>query len=333
MTIHSDFDLTPYTTFKVPAKARLFAEYDSIDELRSILNDKRFAALPRLHIGGGSNLLFTKPFEGLVLHSRMTGWSREDLDSHESVIHAESGLEWDKLVRITIDEGLYGLENLAYIPGEVGASAVQNIGAYGAEAKDCILAVHTIDTVTGEDKTFTNQECRYAYRDSLFKHIPGRYIVTKVSFRLSRDKKFNLGYGPLKELAGNPDLTAKDVYEKVTAIRKSKLPEPSELGSAGSFFKNPVVPQAKFVSLKAQFPDIPHYDAPNGVKIPAGWLIEHAGLKGCRIGKAEVYPRQCLVIVNLGGATSREVVDLYTHVMQTVDNVYGITLEPEANIL
>ena len=333
MTIVPDFDLTPYTTFHVPAQTRWFAEYGTIDELRSVLSDSRFKGMPFLHIGGGSNLLFTKPFDGIVLHSSMTGMSRNDISPTESILEAESGLNWDEFVRRSISEGLFGLENLAYIPGEVGASAVQNIGAYGVEAKDFIHSVSTIDTVSGCERTFTRDECRYAYRDSMFKHSAGRYIVTKVAYKLSRIRTFTLDYGPLKELASDPALTASIVYDKVVDIRKSKLPEPSELGSAGSFFKNPVVSVEKFNELKAAHPGMPSYDAPAGIKIPAGWLIEHAGLKGHRIGGAEVYPKQCLVIINTGSATARDIVDLYTFVQNTVERIYGIRLEPEANII
>ncbi len=333
MTILHDFDLTRHTTFHVPARAQWFAEYDNVDELIEILSDKRFSGMPRLHIGGGSNLLFTKPFEGLVLHSSMKKVKMEKLSDTRILVHAESGLNWDTFVRHTIAEGLYGLENLAYIPGETGASAVQNIGAYGVEAKDHIYTVDTLDTLTGDMRTFQADECAYAYRDSMFKHTNGRYIVTGVSYLLSRNPAFTLDYGPLKELASDPDLTAMKVYEKVVDIRRSKLPEPDELGSAGSFFKNPVVTAGKYAALKQTYPDMPHYDAPDGVKIPAGWLIEHAGLKGFRIGGAEVYPRQCLVIVNTGNATATDITSLYSHVQHTVRSKYGIDLHPEANII
>lgn len=333
MTIVPDFDLTQYTTFHVPAQTRWFAEYGTIDELRSILSDSRFNGMPLLHIGGGSNLLFTKPFDGLVLHSAMTGMSRRDISPTETILEAESGLNWDKFVRRSISEGLFGLENLAYIPGEVGASAVQNIGAYGVEAKDFIHSVSTIDTASGNERVFTRDDCRYAYRDSMFKHSAGKYIVTKVAYMLSRTEKYTLDYGPLKQLASAPGLTASKIYDKVVEIRRSKLPEPSELGSAGSFFKNPVVTVDKFNHLKSAHPDMPGYETPAGVKIPAGWLIEQAGLKGHRIGGAEVYPKQCLVITNTGSATALDIINLYTFIQNTIERLYGIRLEPEANII
>lgn len=333
MILQKDFDLTHLTTFHVPARTRWFAQYGSIDELLSILSDPRFSGMPRLHIGGGSNLLFTKPFEGIVLHSAMTRTARTELSETEAVLYAESGLEWDKFVRMSIEGGLYGLENLAYIPGETGASAVQNIGAYGIEAKDLILAVDTIDTFSGKSRRFNAGECAYAYRDSMFKHAKGRYIVTGVAYKLSKVKKFTLDYGPLKEMASIPDLTLEKVYDRIVEIRSSKLPDPAVIGSAGSFFKNPVVTEEMFKSLQCRYPQIPHYDAPGGMKIPAGWLIEHAGLKGYRIGGAEVYPKQCLVIANADNATAEDVVALYTHVRDTVRDTYGIFLEPEANII
>ncbi len=333
MTILPDFDLTRFTTFHVPATTRWFAEYDSIDELKEILSDRRFDGLPKMHIGGGSNLLFTKPYEGVILHSAMKSTRRKDISPDETILSAQAGLEWDTFVRQSIAEGLYGLENLAYIPGETGASAVQNIGAYGVEAKDRIYSVETIDTATGLTRTFTPEECGYGYRDSMFKHSDGRYIVTEVSYKLSKKPEFVLDYGPLKELSADKDLTAKKVYDRVVEIRRSKLPEPSELGSAGSFFKNPVVTTEKYGSLKSMYPDMPHYDAPNGVKIPAGWLIEHAGLKGYRMGGAEVYPKQCLVIVNTSNASAADVVTLFTHVSTVVADTYGIELYPEVNVI
>ncbi|MCM1504562.1 MAG: UDP-N-acetylmuramate dehydrogenase [Muribaculum sp.] len=333
MTILPDFDLTRLTTFHVPASTRWFAEYDNLDEFKEILSDGRFAGLPKMHIGGGSNLLFTKPFEGVVLHSAMKAVRREDISDTEAILRAEAGMEWDCLVRLSIAEGLYGLENLAYIPGEVGASAVQNVGAYGVEAKDRIYSVETIDTATGLPRTFSPEECRYGYRDSLFKHTCGRYIVTAVSYKLSKTPVFTLDYGPLRELAADKDLNAQKVYDRVVKIRKEKLPEPSQLGSAGSFFKNPVVPEEIFSSLKARHPEIPHYEAPAGVKIPAGWLIEHAGLKGFRKGGAEVYPKQCLVIVNTGDASASDVVDLFYHIKTVVLDKYGVELHPEVNVI
>lgn len=333
MRIIENFDLTSHTTFHLPAKARWFGEYHSLPELKSILNDVRFISLKWFHIGGGSNLLFTSYYDGLILHSAMKGLTIvEENDDHVKV-EVESGVIWNDFVHWAIERNLYGAENLAIIPGEVGAAAVQNIGAYGVEVKDIIAEVTTYDTLKEEVVIFDNPQCEYAYRDSFFKHSADRYIVLSVTFTLSKNLRFTLEYGPLKQLQEKPDLTLEEVYDTVVEIRNSKLPNPDIIGSAGSFFKNPIVNKAKFDGLQAQYPDIPNYPAGKDFKIPAGWLIENAGLKGFSIGKAQVYPKQCLVLVNNGGATSRDIIRLYQHVVSVIDKKYGIRLAPEVNIV
>lgn len=333
MRIIENFDLTPITTFHLPVKTRWYAEYNSLPELKSILNDTRFLSLKWLHIGGGSNLLFTSDFDGLIIHSAMKGLEIKNDDGDSVTVEVESGVIWDDFVRWTIEHNLYGAENLAIIPGEVGASAVQNIGAYGVEVKDIIAEVTCYDTLKEETVIFDNEQCEYAYRDSYFKHCASRYIVLSVTFRLSRSQHFTLEYGPLKELNGNSELTLSEVYSKIAEIRNSKLPDPDKIGSAGSFFKNPVVNKAKFDGLMAQYPGMPHYPVGKEYKIPAGWLIENAGLKGFSIGKAQVYPKQCLVLVNNGGASIKDIVQLYRYVVSVVDKKYGIRLSPEVNLI
>ncbi len=333
MRIIENFDLAPLTTFHLPAQARWYGEYSSFPELKSILNDPRFFSLKWFHMGSGSNLLFTSDFDGLVLHSAMKGLEIKDDDGTTVKVEVESGVVWDDFVRWTIDHDLYGAENLAIIPGEVGASAVQNIGAYGVEVKDIIFEVTTYDTLKEEIAIFSNKQCQYAYRDSFFKHCASRYIVLSVTFALSRTPHFSLEYGPLKQLKEKDSLTLKEVYDTIVDIRNSKLPNPDKIGSAGSFFKNPVVNKAKFDGLEATYPGIPHYEVGKLYKIPAGWLIENAGLKGLSVGKAQVYPKQCLVLVNNGGATAKDVLQLYQHVVNVVDKKYGIRLSPEVNII
>lgn len=334
-----DKDITSLTTFGIPAKAALFAEYSSAKELLRISRSPEFTDNEVLHIGGGSNLLFIKDFNGLVLHSAMKGITRYDKDPHTVFVIACAGEKWTDLVDWCLAEGLAGLENLAGIPGEVGAAPVQNVGAYGAEAADVIHNVECFDTVTREIKVFTNEECRFGYRDSRFKHDwKGRYYVLRVSFRLTPSAEAsNLTYGPLASLAETlghtPSIT--EVAAEVVRIRASKLPDPAVTGSAGSFFKNPVVSRYLFEEeILPAHPDIPHYKAgEHMVKIPAGWLIEHCGLKGAKEGGAAVWPKQCLVIANAGGATGRDVKELADRIVSTVRKKIGVSLSPEVNYI
>ncbi len=334
-----DKDLTPLTTFGIPAKARLFAEYSSVKELLKISRTEEFINNEVLHIGGGSNLLFASDFDGLVLHSGLKGIMRYDKDPATVFAMAYAGEKWDDFVNWCINEGLAGLENLAGIPGEVGAAPVQNIGAYGVEVKDLIHSVLCFDTVTRETVRFSGEECRFGYRDSFFKHEgKGRYYVIRVSFRLRKSElAANLDYSPLKKFAEQLGRTptTRELADEVIRIRNQKLPDPQEIGSAGSFFKNPVVNRYFYQEqMLGVDPDIPCYEVDeHHVKLPAGWLIEHAGLKGFRIGGAEVYPRQCLVIANAGNATAADVIRLSDHIVETVLQKYAVVLRPEVNII
>lgn len=335
MIQHHDFDLSQVTTFHIPATARLYAEYESIDELRELLFSPMYIEMEHLHIGGGSNLLFTSPFDGVVMHSAIKHIETVRTHGDNVYLKVSAGVYWDDFVKHCVDNDLYGAENLSYIPGEAGASAVQNVGAYGVEAKDIISEVHTIDSLTGKEKIFSREDCDYGYRHSIFKSpgFSGRYIITHVVYRLSTEKHFTLEYGPLKEFAAENDVNLRKVRERIIEIRRNKLPEPDELGSAGSFFKNPVITPEKFRQLKADYPELPSYPAPDGVKIPAAWLIENTGMKGKSIGGAQVYTRQCLVIVNTGNATAADVVALYEEIKEKVAARFGITLSPEVNII
>lgn len=335
----SDKDLTHLTTFGIPAKARLFAEYSSLKELTLISRTPEFLENEVLHIGGGSNLLFLHDFDGLVLHSAIKGIERYDKNDDTVYAIVGAGEKWTDFVDWCVASGLSGAENLAGIPGEVGAAPVQNVGAYGVEAKDIIHSVECFDTESRKTVTFMNDQCGFAYRDSRFKHEwKGRYYILRVSFKLSPSTEpHHLNYGPLSTLEERlgylPDIA--EVAAEVVKIRNSKLPDPKEIGSAGSFFKNPIVHKYYFEEqMKALDPDIPHYPVTdNYVKVPAGWLIEHAGLKGKRIGGAEVYPKQCLVIANTGNATARDVVRLSDFVVDEVRRRYAVVLEPEVNFI
>lgn len=346
--IETNKDITRFTTFGIPVKARYFSEYSSIKELLKISRSEEYLNNNVLHIGGGSNLLFLSDYDGLVLHSDMKRISRYDKDPETTYVIAEAGVKWSDLIEFCLKENLAGIENLAHIPGEVGASAVQNVGAYGVEAGDVIHSVRCFDTITREIVTFNNEECQFGYRDSAFKNNwKGRYFILEVAYKLVPDgEPQNLEYGPLKDLKDRLGRmpTIREVAEEVTAIRKSKLPEPEELGSAGSFFKNPEVRKRYWQEICALSGiEIPCFDLPPKnpedpdeipmVKINAAWLIDHAGLKGFRIGGASVYPRQPLVIVNDENASGENVKLLADKIIHEVKKKFYIDLYPEVNYI
>ena len=297
-------------TFGMDVKARLFIEYYSLDELRQVLREHK--GEPFLHIGQGSNLLFTKDFEGVILHS---GMARARFIDDETV-EAQNGLRLDDMIAQLTDMGYSGLEKLSLIPGEVGASAVQNVGAYGVEAKDVILRVNTINVETLEERVFTNEECRFGYRDSIFKHeLKGKYIVTSVVYKVKPGE-------------------ASKTREEIIQTRMAKLPAVGEVGSAGSFFMNPFVPQQQADELLKRYPDMPHFPVEGGlVKIPAAWLIEQCGWKGKTLGGAQVWPKQPLVIVNADHATSEDIIALADAISKSVKDKFGITISPEVNYI
>lgn len=309
MQVVSNISLLPYNTFGIDAKAKIFAEYTSVDELKDLLTKYRGEKI--LHIGQGSNLLFTADFDGVILHS---GMARARFLDDETV-EAQSGLRLDDLIAQLTDMGYCGMEKLSLIPGEVGASAVQNVGAYGVEAKDVILSVKTLDVETLEERVFTNAECRFGYRDSAFKHeLKGRYIVTSVIYHVTK---------------GDASKTREEIIE----TRKAKLPTVGEVGSAGSFFMNPFVPEEQANALLAIYPDMPHFPSPQGVKIPAAWLIEQCGYKGKTHGGAQVWPKQALVIVNANNATAQDIIDLAAAISASVKDRFGIDIHPEVNYI
>lgn len=337
--IQQDVDITTLTTFKIPVRAKYYAEYKSERELLYISRQPEFLENPVLHIGGGSNLLFLRDFDGLVLHSAVKGITRYDKDDHNAFVIAGGGENWASFVEWTIGRGLAGLENLSGIPGEVGASPVQNVGAYGVEAGDLIHSVECFDISTRRTCRFTAEECRFGYRDSFFKHVgKGRYIVLRVSFRLRPDGVArNLSYGPLENLRQTlgHEPSIREVADEVLRIRAAKLPDPAVIGSAGSFFKNPVVHNGKISEVKA-LTGIELSGHPVGetfTKLSAAWLIDQAGMKGASCGGARVYERQPLVIVNDGNATSDDVCVLARRVSEAVRGKFLIDLAPEVNYI
>ena len=309
MKIERDISLLPYNTFGIDAKAKVFIEYYSLDELRQVLKEHKGERI--LHIGQGSNLLFTADFNGVILHS---GMARARFLDDETV-EAQNGLRLDDLIAQLTDMAYCGMEKLSLIPGEVGASAVQNVGAYGVEAKDVILRVNTIDVETLEERVFSNEECRFGYRDSAFKHeLKGKYIVTSVVYKVKPGE-------------------ATKTREEIIQTRMAKLPTVGEVGSAGSFFMNPFVPEEKANELLAQYPDMPNFPSPQGVKIPAAWLIEQCGWKGKTLGGAQVWPKQPLVIVNANKASAKDIMNLAAAVSASVQDKFNITINPEVNYI
>ncbi len=329
--------LLPYNTFGMDVKASRFVEYASVEELRGLWNAEREAVARALHIGEGSNLLFASDYEGLILHSAIKGYTVVKETEEEVEVRVGAGEVWDDFVAYTVANGWYGAENLSLIPGEVGASAVQNIGAYGVEAKDLIVSVDTFGLETGEERRFMREECRYAYRESVFKQeLKGKYAVTFVTYRLKKHPVFHLEYGNIRaELEKQGcQVDLENVRRIIIAIRQAKLPDPKVLGNAGSFFMNPVVPKMQFEALLAQYPDMPHYPVDDAhVKIPAGWMIDRCGWKGKRVGHAGVHEKQALVLVNCGGATGKEVMHLAEEIVASVRERFGVTIRPEVNYI
>lgn len=337
MKVLKDHSLLSHNTFGMDVKASLFIEYASVEELKRVLRDYLPKERDWLHIGGGSNLLFTADFQGVVLHSGIKGYEVLEENDEEVIVRAGAGEVWDDFVAYTVARGWYGAENLSLIPGEVGASAVQNIGAYGVEAKDLIVRVETIEVATGKDRIFENEECGYAYRESVFKSLLKRqYVVTKVCYRLRKTPSYHLDYGNVRaELERQGcELTLEHVREGIIRIREGKLPDPKVQGNAGSFFMNPIVPREQFEALLAQYPQMPHYVVDDErVKIPAAWMIDRCGWKGKRLGRAGVHDKQALVLVNLGGATGEEVIRLSEEIRKSVLEKFGVGISPEVNFI
>lgn len=332
MPLFENMPLRDKHTFHMDAQTRYWADFESVGELCDLLQDDRFGNVPVFPVGGGSNLLFTRDYPGLLIHSVICSIESKVQPDGSVLVRAGSGVVWDDLVRFTVEHGWSGLENLSGIPGEVGASPVQNIGAYGSEAKDSIVSVEALNVETRTLRTFSKSECQFGYRDSIFKkELKYKFIVCYVTYQLSTDFVPNLKYGDLNERmerAGGPNL--QNVRNAVLEIRGSKLPDPSEMGNAGSFFMNPEISTQQFESVQSAHPEIPNWPLSNGlVKVSAAWCIDQAGWKGKSLGNAAVHDKQALVLVNPGKATASDVIRLSDRIIQDVQAKFGITLKPE----
>lgn len=321
-------------TFGLDVKAGRWLEYASMEELKALIAEGQISS-PYLHVGSGSNLLFLGDFEGTVLHSAIKSIEMVNQDAEKVWLRVGAGVIWDDFVAYCVEHGYYGAENLSLIPGEVGASAVQNIGAYGVEVKDLISCVETVD-VHGDRRVFGVEECGYAYRNSVFKRPDMKsFFVTHVTFALNKAEQYTLNYGTIRqELEKYPQIDLATVRQVIVSIRESKLPDPKVLGNAGSFFMNPIVTRTKYETLLQEYPSMPSYqvDATH-VKIPAGWMIEQCGWKGKSLGNAAVHDKQALVLVNCGGATGADIVALSDAVRAAVREKFGVEIHPEVNMI
>lgn len=338
MITGKNISLVNANTFGIDAMAAGYAEAGSRDDVIALYRDGAFRE-PFFILGGGSNILLLGDFDGLVVKNCIKGITEEASAGGEVVVCAGAGVEWDDLVRYCVDRNYGGIENLSLIPGRVGAAPIQNIGAYGCELKDAFEQLEAIDLQTGEVSVFRHKDCRFGYRDSIFKHeLKGRLMIVSVSLRLRIGRRPDTSYGAIRQeldsmgAGKDPDIRA--VGRAVSAIRERKLPDPEETGNAGSFFKNPLVSKSHFDRLKERYPDIHHYpDASGNVKIPAGWMIEACGWKGKKMGRAGVHAKQALVLVNHGNASGREIMELATAVKASVAERFGIDLEMEVNVV
>ncbi|MDO7897986.1 UDP-N-acetylmuramate dehydrogenase [Pseudomonas citrulli] len=335
LQLQAGVSLKPFNSFGVDVAARLFAEAHGDGDVREALAYARDHDVPLLVIGGGSNLLLTGDIDALVLRMASQGIRLLSDDGERVVVEAEAGEPWHPFVQYTLAQGWSGLENLSLIPGTVGAAPMQNIGAYGVEVKDVFAGLTALDRQTGELREFNLEQCRFAYRDSLFKQQAGRWLILRVRFALSRAAHLHLDYGPVRQRLneqGIDQATPTDVSRAICSIRSEKLPDPAVLGNAGSFFKNPLVPAEHVAHLKQQYPDLVAYPQPGGqMKIAAGWLIERAGWKGFREGDAGVHALQALVLVNHGGATGLQLLELAQRIQRDIAERFQVELEMEPN--
>jgi UDP-N-acetylmuramate dehydrogenase len=338
MIIEENKSLKKLNTFGIDVSAKYFSEISSVNDLLQLLSEEKYKSEPKLILGGGSNILFTKDYNGLIISNNIKGITVVEETENEIIISACGGEVWDDLVDFAVANNFGGIENLKLIPGKVGASPIQNIGAYGVELKDTFLELKAVNLHTLEEVKFTNQECRFDYRYSIFKdEYKDQFIITEVKFRLNKNPKINIEYDSLKkeiEIINPSELTIKVVSEAVKRVRESKLPDPIKIGNAGSFFKNPTVDKSKLLFLQKEYEQIPNYlISENQFKIPAGWLIEKSGFKGIQMGNAGTYKNQALVLVNNGNASGQEILNLAKHIQKEVKKNFGIELMPEVNII
>ncbi len=337
LNFKENYCLKRYNTFGVEAKAKFFISFKSTAELKNIIESEIYINNKNFILGQGSNILITKDYDGLIIHNKITGIRILEENKNNILVEVGAGVNWHEFVTWSVEKELSGIENLALIPGTVGASPVQNIGAYGMEVKNSITKVHAFEIQKGKNKIFSNKECKFKYRDSIFKNkLKDKIIITKVEFKLLKNAINNTSYGNiLEELnALNIKPSPKNISQAVINIRNRKLPNPTELGNSGSFFKNPIVSSIKFKNLKRKFPEIVGYKiSESETKIAAGWLIENAGLKGYRQGDAGVHKNQALVLVNYGTASGKDIMHLAQKVQNIIIKKYGVHIIPEVNII
>lgn len=341
----NNVNLQSYNSFGFKATAKYFVEINGISELKQLIQAPEFKQEKHLVLSGGNNILFTEDFfDGIVVLMNNKGIDVLFEDGDDVVIRAQAGEDWPEFVKEMVRRGLYGVENLAHIPGKVGAAPVQNIGAYGMELKDSFLQCQAVNLTTGKIQVFTNEACCFGYRESIFKHeLKGQYIITSVDFQLSKQDELKLEYGNIKDYLDKNGIstpTLQQLHDAICAIRDAKLPDVEQIGSAGSFFKNPVIPVEQFEVLQNRYPDIPHYPDEEGLmKVPAGWLIEHSGptdtvsWKGWRNEHVGVYENQALVLVHYGGGKGQDIVVLARKIQKTVEEKFGIRITPEVNFV
>jgi UDP-N-acetylmuramate dehydrogenase len=334
--IKENISLKNYNSFGLDVKTHFFVECFSIQDIVDFLNIHQAKEFPLMILGGGCNVLFSKDFDGYVLRPSIKGIDLVEENKNDVVVRVGAGEDWDEFVNYCVERGWGGIENLSLIPGNVGTSPIQNIGAYGVEVKDVITKVEALDIESLSLISYVNSECNFGYRNSIFKtNLKGKQVITHVTFKLKKQPEFKLDYGNLvNELKRFENIDLKSIRQAVIDIRGAKLPDPEDVGNAGSFFKNPIIEKETFEKIKIEYPNIPNYNLGNGlVKIPAGWLIEKAGYKGRRNGNTGVHEQQALVLVNYGNATGEEILHLARNIQQTVLIMFGIMLEMEVNII
>ncbi len=337
--METNVNLQPYNSFGFKAIAKHFVEINDIEDLRKLIQTPEFKSEKHLVLSGGNNVLFTHDFfDGIVILMNNKGIEFVHEDGEDVIVRAQAGEDWPEFVKAMVSQGLYGVENLAHIPGKVGAAPVQNIGAYGMELKDSFLQCKAMNLTTGEIQVFTNEACRFGYRESIFKHeLKGQYFIISVDFQLSKQGELKLEYGNIKAYLEQNGITTPSLlqlHDAICAIRDTKLPDVKQIGSAGSFFKNPVIPSEQFEALQRKYPEIPHYPDTEGlVKVPAGWLIEQAGWKGWRDEHVGVYEKQALVLVHYGGGKGQDIVELAQRIQKSVQEKFGIQISPEVNFV
>lgn len=335
----TNVSLRTFNSFGFEAIAKYFVEINEVSELKHLIQTPEFKQEKHLVLSGGNNILFTNDmFDGIVIYMNSKGIEIIHEDGDDVIVRAQAGEDWPEFVKKMVSQGLYGVENLAHIPGKVGAAPVQNIGAYGMELKDSFLQCKAMNLSTGETRIFTKEACRFGYRESIFKHeLKGQYIITSVDLQLSKQGELKLEYGNIESYLNEHGMehpSLQQLHDAICAIRDAKLPDVQLIGSAGSFFKNPVIPSEQFEMLQRQYPEIPHYpDAAGMVKVPAGWLIEKAGWKGYREGLVGVYEKQALVLVHYGGGKGQDIIDLANKIQKSIKEKFRIEIAPEVNYI